>query len=137
MIKAYILLLLLSLISGCTAKREKFIGSVSNIHFIVDTTLQRQYLDVKPFDNPDTLQTKNPICSAEEVFQKIKPNINRLITKGVIWNNQVFHINLVYDSIWVIWSKPMTEANELLFGGTIYYEIHRNDGYLLKSVLEE
>lgn len=131
------LALLFLCLVGCNVKRSKTANIREEMNFIVDTTLQQEYVDVKPFEECDTVNTNKMIASVKDVFEKVKPSINSLIEEGIIEIRGPLHIHLINDSIWIVRSEPASKIDELLFGGTVYYEIRKIDGCTLKRIIEE
>lgn len=136
-VKGILLFMLYFCLCSCNMKRQKLIASTHNISFVVDTNLQREYLDVKSFKEFGIANERGTIFSAEAAFNIVEPHINSLIEEDIIASQQVFHIALINDSIWIIKGEPISKANELIFGGAVYYEIRKCDGYLLKCIVEE
>lgn len=131
------LALLLLCLAGCNVKGSKTANIREEVNFIIDTTLRKEYVDVKPFEECDTISTNKMIVSVEDAFEKVKPSIKSLIEQGVIEIQGPLHIHLINDSIWIVKSEPVSRIDELLFGGTVYYEIRKNDGFILKCIIEE
>jgi len=131
------LTLLYLCLAGCSVRKSKTTNIQEEVSFIIDTTLQQEYVDVKPFEGCDTISTNKIIVSVEDVFEKVKPCINSLVKEGIIEIQGPLHIHLINDSIWIVRSKPVSKTNELFFGGTVYYEIRKNDGFVLKRIIEE
>ena len=133
-----ILLALLPLcLMSCNVRKPSVVSIRKEINFIIDTALQREYVDTKSFEGYDTTNTKKMIVSAEAAFERVKPSINNLIEEGIIEIQGPFHIRLINDSIWIIRNEPASKIGELLFGGAVYYEIRKADGCILKGIIEE
>lgn len=136
--KYAILLALLPLcLISCNVRKPSVISIREEVNFIIDTTLQQEYVDTKPFERYDTANTKKMIVSVEAAFERVKPSINNLIEEGIIEIQGPFHICLINDSIWIIRNEPDSKIGKLLFGGAVYYEIRKADGCILKAIIEE
>lgn len=131
------LTLLYLCLAGCSVRKSKTTNIWEEVSFIIDTTLQQECVDIKPFEECDTITTNKMIVSVEHAFERVKPSINSLIEEGVIEVQGPFHIHLIHDSIWIVRSEPVSKIDELLFGGAVYYEIRKNDGFVLKRIIEE
>lgn len=133
----YFLLITMSVfcITSCNMRRQKARDTSNNMKFVIDTNLQQEYLDVDPLIEYMT-GTQKSIISAEKAFEKVKPSINDLVEKGII-HQTPFHIHLVNDSIWIIRNEVTSSEKELFFGGTVYFEVRKKDGCILKCIVEE
>lgn len=136
--KEYVILLVLLFFCIIVYNTKREIVSIQEGgNFVIDTTLQREYEDVKFIKDHETSHTSKVIVSAKAAFERVKPSVNSLIQEGIIGIQDSFRIRLVNDSIWIIKSEPVSETGKLQFGGAVYYEIRKVDGYILKSVIEE
>lgn len=109
-----------------------------DLKYIVDTTLRPfpEYLE-------DTMDCRNyntrPVSTVEEVFLLLKPNIISLIREQYIWPNVIAYINLVDNDIWVVnVVLPQEKQNNIqAFGGSVYYEVKKSNGCILKAIIGE
>lgn len=127
----YILYIIVVLISSCTCKSNK-----KTKDFVIDTTLERDYFD-------DVIRRYVPdhwkggtVNTADEAFQIAKPNL-LFITDGDIKLQKPFHINLVNDSIWIVYGYPQPTDGSIYMGGGIYMEILKEDGSISKIIIEK
>ena len=134
---------------SCTPKKERINGSAlvdgiwidtttvewitdtTGLDFVLDTTLQREYLD-EPEDS-SILNNNKEICSAEAAFKMAEPLLNRAYGKENISFQKPFRINLV-DNIWVIFGTLRKATEGVVLGGTAYMEIRKDDGKILKAI---
>lgn len=103
------------------------------IDFIIDLTLQRQYLN-ESF--PTTIIANRDIENAKQLYNIIEPLLYEFFEKENIIAQKPFHINMI-DSLWIIkGSLPRLKNGDGVLGGVFYLEISKN-GTLIKAIHSE
>ena len=59
------------------------------------------------------------------------------INHGDIELEKPIHINLINDTLWVIYGYPQAVDGTVYFGGEMYMEIQKSNGIILKVILGE
>lgn len=120
--KGILLFLMTAIICGCERKRD----------FVMDPTLQRQYLNDSTFYViPDNWTGE--VKTAEEAFCIAIPVLEEGFGKEDVNHQKPFIINLI-DDIWVIEGTLHQSNAEIIYGGTAYIEIKKSNGAILKIV---
>lgn len=123
--KGILLFLIIAIICGCKGKRD----------FVMDPTLQRQYLNDSTFYViPDNWTGE--VKTAEEAFGIAIPVLEEGFGKEDVNHQKPFIINLI-DDIWVIEGTLHQSDSEIIYGGTAYIEIKKSNGAILKIVHSE
>lgn len=99
--------------------------------FIIDTTLQRAYLEYSMASSmPD--DWSGEVSSAEIAFRVAEPILKSGFGEEEIENQKPFSINLINNEIWVIDGTLHQHENEIVMGGTAYMEIRKSNGEIIK-----
>lgn len=104
-----------------------------SINYIVDSTLQRQYIDE---ENLLKRITNHEIINIEQLYHIIEPILCKTWGDEEITIQKPFRINQI-DTIWIITGTlPRFNNGEDVLGGVFYMEV-RKDGVLQKSIHSE
>lgn len=104
-----------------------------SINYIVDSTLQRQYIDE---ENLLKRITNHEIINIEQLYHIIEPILCKTWGDEEITIQKPFRINQI-DTIWIITGTlPQLKNGEDVLGGVFYMEV-RKDGVLQKSIHSE
>ncbi|MBQ8602641.1 MAG: hypothetical protein IJ413_08900 [Bacteroides sp.] len=104
-----------------------------SINYIVDSTLQRQYIDE---ENLLKRITNHEIINIEQLYHIIEPILCKTWGDEEIIIQKPFRINQI-DTIWIITGTlPRLKNGEDVLGGVFYMEV-RKDGVLQKSIHSE
>ena len=104
-----------------------------SINYIVDSTLQRQYIDE---ENLLKRITNHEIINIEQLYHIIEPILCKTWGDEEITIQKPFRINQI-DTIWIITGTlPRLKNGEDVLGGVFYMEV-RKDGVLQKSIHSE
>ena len=104
-----------------------------SINYIVDSTLQRQYIDE---ENLLKRITNHEIINIEQLYHIIEPILSKTWGDEEITIQKPFRINQI-DTIWIITGTlPRLKNGEDVLGGVFYMEV-RKDGVLQKSIHSE
>ena len=104
-----------------------------SINYIVDSTLQRQYIDE---ENLLKRITNHEIINIEQLYHVIEPILCKTWGDEEITIQKPFRINQI-DTIWIITGTlPRLKNGEDVLGGVFYMEV-RKDGVLQKSIHSE
>ena len=104
-----------------------------SINYIVDSTLQRQYIDE---ENLLKRITNHVIINIEQLYHIIEPILCKTWGDEEITIQKPFRINQI-DTIWIITGTlPRLKNGEDVLGGVFYMEV-RKDGVLQKSIHSE
>ena len=104
-----------------------------SINYIVDSTLQRQYIDE---ENLLKRITNHEIINIEQQYHIIEPILCKTWGDEEITIQKPFRINQI-DTIWIITGTlPRLKNGEDVLGGVFYMEV-RKDGVLQKSIHSE
>ena len=104
-----------------------------SINYIVDSTLQRQYIDE---ENLLKRITNHEILNIEQLYHIIEPILCKTWGDEEITIQKPFRINQI-DTIWIITGTlPRLKNGEDVLGGVFYMEV-RKDGVLQKSIHSE
>ena len=104
-----------------------------SINYIVDSTLQRQYIDE---ENLLKRITNHEIINIEQLYHIIEPIQCKTWGDEEITIQKPFRINQI-DTIWIITGTlPRLKNGEDVLGGVFYMEV-RKDGVLQKSIHSE
>lgn len=124
--KGILFFLIIAIIGGCKRKSD----------FVVDSTLQRQYLnDSALYVMPDNWTGE--VKTAEEAFCIAMPVLEEGFGKEDVNNQKPFVINLINDDIWIIEGTLHQSDAEIIYGGTAYIEIKKSNGAILKIIHSE
>lgn len=105
----------------------------SSLDFIMDSTLQRQY--VNDYMTPVKISNKD-VNNETEVYNLVDSYLNNVWERNSIAIQKPFHVHLV-DTIWVIkGSMPRLKNGDKVIGGTFYMEVDKH-GILLKMIHTE
>lgn len=104
-----------------------------SINYIVDSILQRQYIDE---ENLLKRITNHEIINIEQLYHIIEPILCKTWGYEEITIQKPFRINQI-DTIWIITGTlPRLKNGEDVLGGVFYMEV-RKDGVLQKSIHSE
>ena len=104
-----------------------------SINYIVDSTLQRQYIDE---ENLLKRITNHEIINIEQLYHIIEPILCKTWGDEEITIQKPFRINQI-DTIWIITGTlPRLKNGEDVLGGVFYMEV-RKDCVLQKSIHSE
>lgn len=104
-----------------------------SINYIVDSILQRQYIDE---ENLLKRITNHEIINIEQLYHIIEPILCKTWGDEEITIQKPFRINQI-DTIWIITGTlPRLKNGEDVLGGVFYMEV-RKDGVLQKSIHSE
>ena len=104
-----------------------------SINYIVDSTLQRQYIDE---ENLLKRITNHEIINIEQLYHIIEPILCKAWGDEEIAKQKPFRIHQI-DNIWIITGTlPRLINDEDVLGGVFYMEV-RKDGVLQKSIHSE
>lgn len=110
----------------------EWIKDTTGLDFILDTTLQREYIDVQEDSSALSVNSKD-VFSAEVAFKIAEPLLNSAYGKDNITSQKPFRIKLI-NNVWVIaGTLPKTKGGRVL-GGTAYIEIKKSNGQVLKAI---
>lgn len=104
--------------------------------FIVDTSLTRLYLEDKENMHISNLWKGGEVKTAAEAYRIAEPYF-LAINHGDIELEKPIHINLINDTLWVIYGYPQAVDGTVYFGGEMYMEIQKSNGIILKVILGE
>ena len=104
-----------------------------SINYIVDSTLQRQYIDE---ENLLKRITNHEIINIEQLYHIIEPILCKTWGDEEITIQKPFRINQI-DTIWIITcTLPRLKNGDDVLGGVFYMEVWK-DGVLQKSIHSE
>ncbi len=130
----YFFLICIILFCSCGYKEQKNNQEISE--FIVDSTLKRNYQECKGcYFMPNNHNGKD-VQTAKKAFELALPILSDM-NKGNIENLIPIHITLVEDTIWILYGYPHPKDNEIIMGGGLYIEMSKNNGAILKAIIEE
>ena len=122
---------------GCNLRRNSF---MDRIEIVYDTTLCVRNLDVvaNVYLISDSINN-NVIDSKEKAFEIIKSHITSIHEVGIDYDRPIVRMNLLGDSLWIleISEKQHKSKNIITIGNTIYFEVNKNNGEIVKFVIEE
>ena len=105
--------------------------------FIVDSILGRYYLEDKGTILPIPNNWKGgEVKTAEEAYRIAEPYFLE-IYRNDIELRKPLHINLIKDSLWIVYGYPQPTDSILCFGSDMYMEIKKDNGTISKVVLGE
>lgn len=126
---------------SCNTKAERTnsidkADSLSYPDFVVDTTLQRQYLEDSTTSSMPN-DWSGEVSSPEIAFKIAEPILNSCFGKEAIASQKPFSINLIDNKIWVLEGTLHQPQNGIIMGGTAYIEIRKSNGEILKIIHSE
>ena len=104
--------------------------------FIVDSTLERIYLNENQHLSIPQKWRGGEVKTAADAYKIAEPEF-LFINNCNIELEKPFHINLVNDSIWIVYAYPQPVNNDIYMGGGMYMEILKSNGGILKMIIEE
>lgn len=129
----FILLLFILCAYGCSNKNN---NQIQKSDYIIDTTLQFEYIDI-PFNEYQPKCKSKVNIEEKDAFNIACEIINKMHNHEIILHLPL-RMRLINDSVWIIRNMNVSKnPNEILFGGAIYLEIRKSDGCILKSIIEE
>ena len=120
-------------ITGCPDSQTKDKNKlfVEGVDFFYDTLLVRNK-NLESIKNDITYVNADSIVSVQQVLNKVIDNLPPQIEEP-----NIFYVNLLNDSIWVIEGKLKEDSNMIHFGGDIHVEIRKKDSFIIGYVLGE
>ena len=135
-IKCVFLLIIICFFS-CNLRRNSF---MDRIEIVYDTTLCVRNVDVvaNVYLISDSINN-NVIDSKEKAFEIIKSHITSIHEVGIDYDNPIVRMNLLGDSLWIleVSEKQHKSKDVITIGNTIYFEVNKNNGEIVKFVIEE
>ena len=129
------LLIFILCIYGCSEKNKKI--QIQNNDYIIDTTLQIEYIDDASFERFQMKYNNSVEIREEDAFNIACEAIKKMQNHGIKLHLPL-RMHLVNDSIWIIRNEPIpSKGNEIFFGNSVYLEIRKMDGLILKGIIEE
>lgn len=104
--------------------------------FIIDTSLTRLYLEDKGNMYVSNHWEGGEVKTAAEAYRIAEPYLLDM-NHGDIELEKPIHINLINDTLWVIYGYPQAIDGTVYFGGEIYMEIQKSNGIISKVILGE
>lgn len=122
---------------GCNLRRNSF---MDRIEVVYDTTLCVRNLDIEAnvYLISDSINN-NVIDSKDKAFEIIKSHITSIHEVGIDYDNPIVRMNLLGDSLWIleVSEKQHKSKDVITIGNTIYFEVNKNNGEIVKFVIEE
>ena len=116
----------------CSLKKNYFI---SDIPFVMDTTMCRAYLDVHQSYNQN--EYSKTIASVSQLKRRINEVLSPILKMKIIETPDSFTMNLINDSIWIVKGIQNTKNNYIYFGNEIYIEVCKQNGKIIKVIIGE
>lgn len=120
-------------IIGCTNSPTKYKNKlfVEGVDFFYDTSLVRDK-NLESIKKNITNINVDSIVSVQQVLNKVVEHLPSQIEVP-----DIFHVNLLNDSIWIIEGKLKEDLDMIYFGGDIHVEIRKKDSFIIGYVLGE